>query len=66
VARQLVDAERQRFEAGISTVFQLNLREAQLAAAIDAQIAAATEAWNLMVNWEHTTGRLDRPELWTR
>jgi outer membrane protein TolC len=66
VARQLVDAERQRFEAGISTVFQLNLREAQLAAAIDAQIAAATEAWNLMVNWEHTTGRLDRPDLWTR
>jgi outer membrane protein TolC len=63
-AQTLVDAERTRFEAGSSSVFQLNLRESQLAAANEQVINAAYESWYAMISFEAAVGRIDAPEQW--
>ncbi len=65
-AQELVEAERTRFDAGASSVFQLNLRESQLASANELVINAAYDSWYAMITLEAAIGRIERPEQWLR
>ncbi len=53
--RDLADAERRRFEAGVTTLFVVNLREQSLAEAEVAEVDAVRDQWKARAQWDALT-----------